>query len=58
MSSCKCFPNMFLKSCKNGDVKKVKACLELGVDVNVLDEDGTWVWFGLKYAAYYQLQYC
>ena len=53
MSSCKCIENTFLKSCQKGDLKKVKACIDLGADVNVIDEDGTWKWFGLKYAAYY-----
>ena len=42
MTSCKCYflEKTFLEACFFDDIKKVKACIELGVDVNVkIQED-------------------
>ena len=33
---------LFITSCEENNIKKVEACITLGVDVNTVSEDGTW----------------
>ena len=41
---------LFITSCEENNIKKVEACITLGVDVNTVSEDGTWS--GLTIAAH------
>ena len=42
--------HLFITSCQDNELDKVKACVLLGVDVNIVSEDGQWS--GLTIAAH------
>ena len=43
MSTSDSVKDLFIEACKKNDLEKVKACITLGVDINLVTSDGEWI---------------